>query len=295
MLEKNINLLYNRINECFVFIFRRSEMNKKYLALAVMGLATLYGSQALAAGKGGVAAVVNGKNVTVDAVKMAYDANPSVKQKASFDEFYEKTLDIFVDGEIVYQAAMAANIEQDKNYQAQLKSLKEELARKVYLEKEINAKVDDAAVKKLYEDYKKTFKGEKEVKAKHILVKDEAKAKEVIAKLDKKGNFEKLAKEYSKEPAELGYFTKEMMVPEFANAAFDLKKGQYSKTPVKTQFGYHVILVEDIRDAKPQEFDKIKNQLKGMLGQKAMGDIIKSLQQKATVVKYDVSGKEIVD
>ena len=161
------------------------------------------------------------------------------------------------------------------------------------MEKKVKAKVDDAAVKKLYEDYKNTFKGEKEVKAKHILVKNEATAKEVIAKYQKEGGFDKLAKEYSKEPADLGYFTKEMMVPEFANAAFSLKKGQYTKTPVKTQFGYHVILVEDIRDAKPQPLDKIENQLKAMLAQKTMGDIIKDLQKNASVVKYDAEGNEI--
>jgi len=188
---------------------------------------------------------------------------------------------------------MASNVEDDKDYQMQLKSLKEELARKIYLEKQVDKLVDDKAVEKLYKDYKASFKGEKEVKAKHILVKNEATAKEVINKLNRKGNFDKLAKEYSKEPAELGYFTKDLMVPEFAEAAFDLKKGEYTKSPVKTQFGYHVILVEDIRDAKPQPFDEVKPQLKSMLSQKAMADVIKGLQQRAKVVKYDMAGNEL--
>ena len=268
-------------------------MNKKYLAYVVMGLATLQVANALAAGKDGVAAVVNGKNINVADIKVAYDANPAVKEKTSFDDFYAKTLDIFVDGEIVYQAATKEKIEDTPEYKQQLKGLKEELARKIYLEKQVRAKVDDKAVKKLYDDYKNTFKGEKEVKAKHILVKNEATAKEVIAKFQKEGGFDKLAKEYSKEPAELGYFTKDMMVPEFAEAAFSLKKGQYTKTPVKTQFGYHVILVEDIRDAKPQPLERIEPQLKAMLAQKTMGDIIKSLQSSATVVKYDAEGNKI--
>ena len=248
-----------------------------------------------AAGKDGVAAVVNGKDIKVADIKIAYDANPKVKEKTSFDEFYGKTLDIFVDGEIVYQEAVKANVEKDEDYKKQLKALKEELARKVYLEKEVRKQVNDEAVKKLYQDYKNTFNGEKEVKAKHILVKDETTAKEVIAKFQKNGNFEKLAKEYSKEPADLGYFTKEMMVPEFGDAAFKLKKGEYTKSPVKTQFGYHVILVEDVREAKPQSLDKIEPQLKAMLAQKTMGDIIKGLQNKAKVVKYDVDGKVIAD
>ena len=268
-------------------------MNKRLLAMLMMSTALLASTNTFAAGKNGVAAVVNGKEIKVADIKVAYEANPAVKEKTSFDEFYGKTLDIFVDGEIVYQEAAKAGIENDADYKKQLKALKEELARKVYLEKEVRKRVNDEAVKKLYQDYKNTFNGEKEVKAKHILVKDEATAKEVIAKFQKNGEFEKLAKEYSKEPADLGYFTKEMMVPEFGDAAFKLKKGEYTKTPVKTQFGYHVILVEDVREAKPQPLDKIENQLKAMLAQKSMGDIIKGLQDKATVVKYDAEGNTV--
>lgn len=268
-------------------------MNKKYAALAVMGLMVLQAGSSFAAGKDGIAATVNGKTIKVEDIKTAYEQNPMVKKKTSFNDFYDKTLDIFVDGEVVYQAAVADKITETPEYTRQLKALKEELARKIYLEKQVRAKVNDAAVRKLYNDYKNTFKGEKEIKAKHILVDSKSKAEEVIAKLQKEGQFDKLAKEYSKEPADLGYFTKEMMVPEFSEAAFKLKKGQYTKTPVKTKFGYHVIMVEDIRDAKPQPLNRIEPQLKNMLAQKTMGDIVKGLQDKAEIVKYDTDGKVI--
>jgi peptidyl-prolyl cis-trans isomerase C len=270
-------------------------MSNKFLASLMFSTVLMASATSFAAGNNGIAAVVNGKNIKVDDIKVAYEANPALKEKTSFEDFYGKTLNIFVDGEIVYQEAVKVNVENDADYQKQLKALKEELARKIYLEKEVRKQVTDEAVKKLYQDYKNTFNGEKEVKAKHILVKDEATAKEVIAKFQKNGDFEKLAKEYSKEPADLGYFTKQMMVPEFGDAAFKLKKGEYTKTPVKTQFGYHVILVEDVREAKPQALEKIEPQLKGMLAQKAMGDIIKGLKGKAEVVKYDVEGKVIND
>lgn len=268
-------------------------MNKKYAALAVMGMMFIQTGSSFAAGKDGIAATVNGKNIKVEEIKTAYEQNPTVKKKTSFNDFYAKTLDIFVDGEVVYQAAVADKVTETPEYTKQLKALKEELARKIYLEKQVRAQVTDSAVRKLYNDYKNTFKGEKEIKAKHILVDSKEKAEEVIAKLKNEGQFDKLAKEYSKEPAELGYFTKEMMVPEFSEAAFKLKKGQYTKTPVKTQFGYHVILVEDIRTATPQPLNKIEPQLKNMLAQKTMGDIVKGLQDKAEIVKYDVNGKVI--
>ena len=268
-------------------------MNPKYAALALTGVLMLAAAQAKAEGKDGVAAVVNGKNITVAEIKDAYNMNPAIKAKVPFNEFYEKTLDVFVDGELVYQAAVADKVTETPEYQKQLKAAKEELARKVYLEKKVDKMVSDDQLKKVYADYKKSFKAEKEVKAKHILVDSEAKANEVIGKLNKGGNFDKLAKEYSKEPADLGYFPKEAMVPEFANAAFALKKGQYTKAPVKTQFGYHVIKVEDIRDAKPQPYEKIKPQLKGMVAQGAMGKVFEDINKNAKVTKYDLKGKAI--
>ena len=268
-------------------------MNKKYAALALTGALLFSAAQANAEGKDGVAATVNGKNITVAEIRDAYNMNPGIKAKVPFDEFYEKTLDVFVDGELVYQAAVADKVTESAEYKKQLKNMKEELARKVYLEQKVDKMVGDEQLKQVYADYKKSFKAEKEVKAKHILVDNEAKAKEVIAKLNKGGNFDKLAKEYSKEPADLGYFPKGAMVPEFADAAFALKKGQYSKTPVKTQFGYHIIKVEDIRDAKPLSYEQIKPQLKSMMAQGAMGKIFQDINKDAKVTRYDLKGKEI--
>lgn len=267
-------------------------MNKKYLALALMGV-VIAAADARAEGKNGVAAVVNGKDVTVASMRDAYNSNPAIKNKASFDEFYKKTLDVFVDGELVYQAAVKENIQDTPEYKTQLKLAEQELARKIYLEKKVASQVSDAEVKKLYQEYKTKFKSEKEVKAKHILVDSEAKAKEVIAKLKKGGNFDKLAKEYSKEPADLGYFSKKVMVPEFSEAAFAMKKGEYSKTPVKTQFGYHVIKVEDVRDSKPAGLKEVEPQLKAMVTQASLAKTFQELGKNAKVTKYDLKGNVI--
>lgn len=267
-------------------------MNKKYLVLALTGM-VVFASNAQAEGKNGVAAIVNGKDIKVSDMRAAYNSNPAIKNKASFDEFYKKTLDVFVDGELVYQAAVEEKIMDTPEYKTQLKLAQQELARKLYLEKKVASQVNDAEVKKLYQEYKTKFQSEKEVKAKHILVDSEAKAKEVIGKLNKGGSFDKLAKEYSKEPAELGWFTKKVMVPEFAEAAFDLKKGAYSKTPVKTQFGYHVIMVEDVRDSKPAALKDAEPQLKAMVTQAALAKTFQSLGKDAKITKYDIKGNVI--
>ncbi len=247
-----------------------------------------------AEGNNGVAAKVNGETIYVNDLKQSYADHPQIKDRVSFDEFYGKTLDVFVNSKLVYQAAQAAKIEETPEYQRQLVTAKEDLARKLYLEKKVDEKVNDEAVKKLYDDYTSKFESQKEVSAKHILVDSEDKAKEVIAKLNKGAKFEDLAKEYSLDSAvDLGYFTKDMMVPEFSDVAFNMKKGEYSKTPVKTEFGYHVILVDDARASKPLELKEIEPQLKNMISQQAVAEIFEGLRKDAKVERFSLDGKVI--
>ena len=127
-----------------------------------------------------------------------------------------------------------------------------------------------------------------------FLVDDEAQAKEVIEQLDGgKASFDELAQKYSKDQPDLGYFTAEMMVPEFSNAAFAMEKDTYSKEPVKTEFGFHVIYVEDVRDSKPLELDAVKEQIKANLSQQAVAEIIKELNDRSQIEKFDLNGKKI--
>ncbi len=241
----------------------------------------------------GVAAKINGEVVYINDLKQSYADHPQIKERVPFEEFYAKTLDVFVNSKLVYQAAQKAKIEETPEYQRQLVTAKEDLARKLYLEKMVDEKVNDVAVKKLYDEYVSKFESQKEIKAKHILVDSEAKAKEVIGKLNQGEDFVKLAKEYSKDQVDLGYFTKEMMVPEFSNAAFNMNKGKYSKTPVKTEFGYHVILVEDIRASKPLELKDVEPQLKNMVTQQVIAQIFDDLRNSAKVEKYTLEGELI--
>lgn len=268
-------------------------MQKKYLALAALSIMLLNPLQASAEGKDGVAAVVNGQKITVAEIREAYDSNPALKSKIPFKDFYDKAIDVYVNGSLLYQAAVKDNVPASPEYKKQLKLAQEELTRKIYLEKAVDKMITKDDINKVYNDYKARFKPETEIKAKHILVPTEAQAKEVIAKLNKGGNFDKLAKENSKDKAELGYFTKEVMVPEFADAAFKMKKGTYSKTPVKTQFGYHVIMVEDIRDSKPMPLKELEPQIKAKLTNDAIAKVFQDVSKGSKVEKYGLDGKVI--
>jgi len=273
-------------------------MQKKYLfavvAVVVVLVAGAFTYKVYAEKNNGVAAVVNGEKITVAEMKDAYEKNPQIKAQASFEDFYTQALDIMVNSKLALQAATKANIQATPEYQKQLAELQDEIARQVYIEKQVIAKVTDEKVKEVYDEYLANFKPEKEIKAKHILVEDEATAKDIINQLNKKkASFDDLANKYSKDQADLGYFTADVMVPEFSEAAMKMDVNTYSKEPVKTQFGYHVILVEDIRDTKPQPLEAIENQIKMSLSQQAVAEIVKELNDNAKIEKFDLQGKKI--
>lgn len=275
-------------------------MQKKYIfataAIVVVLVAGAFTYKVWAEKNNGVAAVVNGETITVAEMKEAYEKNPQIKAQASFEEFYAQALDIMVNSKLALQAATKANIQATPEYQAQLAELQDEVARQVYLEKQVESKVTDEKVKEVYDEYVSKFKPEKEVKAKHILVEEEGLAKDIIAKLnDKKASFDDLAKQYSKDQPELGYFTADVMVPEFSEAAMKMEKNTFSKEPVKTQYGYHVIFVEDIRETEPQPFEAIEDQIKISLSQQAVAEIVKELNDNAKIEKFDLKGKKIED
>lgn len=275
-------------------------MKKKYVfaatAAVVVLLAGAFTYKVYAERNNGIAAVVNGEQITVAEIKEAYAETPQIKTQVSFEEFYNRALEVMINSKLALQAATAANVQASAEYQKELAVMQDDLARKVYIDQQLTKKVTDEEVKKVYDEYVANFKSEKEVKAKHILVDTEDLAKEIIEKLNKKSaKFDDLAKQYSKDQADLGYFTAEAMVPEFSEAAFAMKKGTFSQKPVKTEFGYHVILVEDIRDSKPLAFEAVAEQIKGNLSQQAVGQIVAELHQNAQIEKFDLKGKKIVD
>lgn len=272
-------------------------MQKKYIvsiaAVLVIIAAGALTYKVYAEKNNGVAAVVNGEQITVAELKETYEANPQIMAQVPFEEFYERALDIVVNAKLALQAATRANIQATPEYQKELALMQDDLARKVYIDQQVNAKVNDAEIKKFYDNYVASFKSAKEIKAKHILVETKELAEEIIGKLDKNAKFDDLAKEYSKDQSDLGYFTADMMLPEFSEAAFALEKGQYSKEPVQTQYGYHVILVEDIRDSQPLPLADVEEQIKNTLAQQAVENIVADLRNNAQIDKYDLAGKKI--
>lgn len=188
---------------------------------------------------------------------------------------------------LIDKEVASANIESSKDYQARLTQLKIELARQLFLDKYVQDHTTDNMIQAEYDKYKLSLSGKDEVKVRHILVDSEAKAKEVKQALAKKGaRFEDVAKEYSLDESaktnggELGYIAQGQMVPEFDKQAFSMKVGDISE-PVQTQFGWHIINVEDKRPAKVGSFEDVKPALQNRLKRAVMDQLLADLSKKS--------------
>ena len=156
---------------------------------------------------------------------------------------------------------------------------------------DVKQRMTDDALRKVYDEAIKQTPNEQEVHARHILVATEGEAKDIEAQLKKGTDFASLAKEKSKDPGaaeggDLGWFTKDQMVPEFAEAAFKLDKGQISD-PIKTQFGWHVVKVEDKRVKPTPTYDQVKGQLENYVARRAQAELVDNLRKSATIERLD--------
>lgn len=231
-----------------------------------------------------VYATVNGQNITGKDLEEVVKTLPPQIQQAPANNILPLLVNQLANDRLVDEIAAKENLADDAKVKERIAAVQKQLVRERFVEKKLEGKVTDAALRKKYEEMLAANPPQQEVHARHILVKDEAKAKELIEQLNKGADFAKLAKENSIDPSkdnggDLGYFVKSMMVPEFGDAAFALKKGEYTKTPVKTQFGYHVILVEDNRMQEKPKFDQVKEQVRAQLNQDLIRQMIDELRQ----------------
>jgi peptidyl-prolyl cis-trans isomerase C len=198
---------------------------------------------------------------------------------------------------LVAKAAEDKKLAEDPGFKRRLAYLRNKLLMETMLHAEAKTAVTDAAMHKVYDEAAKQIGGEKEIRARHILVESEDEAKAILAELKKGTDFAELARLKSKDPGaaaeggDLGYFSKDQMVAEFSDAATKLDKGQLSD-PVKTQFGWHVIRVEDKRDRPVPPFDQVKEQIENYVVRRAQAEVISKLRQGAKVERIDARGAE---
>lgn len=214
-----------------------------------------------------VLAVVNGKEITEQQVELFLQSlAPQVAAQFSDKEGKTKLLEELINQELFYLDAVDNKLENEEDFVKEFNHVKENLLKQYAVAKILNGiTATEEEIKDYYEKYKDMFKKPESVKASHILVNDEEQALNIISEINKGLTFAEAAKEYSTCPSkanggDLGYFTKGKMVPEFESAAFSMDKDEISQ-PVKTQFGYHIILVTDKKEASESNLDEIRDEL----------------------------------
>jgi len=265
--------------------------NRRVLAGAVV-LALIASPLAVSAQQDGspgdlVVARVDGEEIRhSDVMEMARALPP--QYKAQLTQIYPLLVQRLVDFKLAGKAGRAAGLADDEAVRARVAEAEAQAIREVYLEQKVLARITDDALQAKYQDYLANNPPAIEHRARHILVTSEAAAREVIAKLDEGADFAELAKESSTGPSgaqggDLGYFTADQMVPEFSEAAAKLDPGQYTKDPVQTQFGWHVIKVEDRRTTEPSGFEEVEPRLREEMAREAAAAIFKELRDGATI------------
>jgi len=243
-----------------------------------------------------VLAKVNGAEIRQSDVALAEEElGPSLAQMDPATK-KENVLAFLIDMKIVAKAAEDKKIEDRPDFKARLSFTRNRLLMDNLLASEGKAATTDQAMKKVYDEAAKQIEGEQEVHARHILVETEDEAKAIEAELKKGADFAELAKKKSKDPGaadggDLGFFTKDQMVPEFSAVAFTLEPGKISD-PVKSQFGWHVIKVEEKRNRKAPDFDQVKAQIETYVTRKAQAEYVAKLREGAKVERVDQASNE---
>jgi peptidyl-prolyl cis-trans isomerase C len=245
-----------------------------------------------------VVARVNGAALHLFDVELAQKSLPPQMQKVPLAQIYTALLDRMIDGMLIVDAARKEHLDQSPQVQQRLKLLEDRLIQQAYIEELLKSAQSDDKLRAGYQKLIQQKPAQDEVHARHILVKTEAEANSIIDQLNKGADFATLAKKYSTDPGaasggDLGYFTRNDMVPAFAAAAFALKPGQYTKTPVKTEFGWHVILVLDRRTKPPPSFDEARQQLSRDLARDVVEAKVKELRSEAKVEAFGLDGKPL--
>lgn len=208
---------------------------------------------------------------------------------------YEQVLEEFSKNELIYGAAVKQGLDKDPAVLDQIESIRKRIIASEYNKRLVDQKVTEAAMKKSYDTDYANKPGPEKVRARHILVSTEDKAKEMITRISKGEDFATLAKEHStcgskSNGGDLDYFTRDQMVKPFADAAFALEVGKVTPQPIKTQFGWHVIKLEDKPASTTLPYDQVQSKIKRQLSQEAVDAEAKRLSAETPVKKFKLDG-----
>ena len=235
-----------------------------------------------------VVATVNGNAIMESDISGFYNTLPPQYKQVPYAQIRGQLVERMVEQTLVADAARKQGLHEDPDVKQRIKAIQRSLLNEAYLSRIMKTELTEAKVRDAYQKSIALQPKREEVRARHILVKTKAEADSVIAQLKKGADFAKLAQEKSTGPSgknggDLGFFADGQMVPPFSKAAFALEKGQVTDTPVKTQFGYHVIKVEDRRVAGQANYEQASAKIRAEMQDKIFEKIMSGLRAKAKI------------
>ena len=243
-----------------------------------------------------IVAKVNDHAIRQSDVKAAAETLPESARGMPGPVLLPMLLDQVIDGQALLISARKSGLDKDPAVSRQMTDASDRALQSALIGREVGPTLTEAAVRARYDRDIASKPGEEEVHARHILVAEEAEAKKIIAELKKSGDFAALAKKYSTDPSgaaqggDLGFFRQGEMVPEFATAAFAMKPGETTLVPVHTQFGWHVIKLEERRTAPPASFEQSRDELRQKLIQEGVTAVIARARAGVKVEKFNMDG-----
>lgn len=246
-----------------------------------------------------VVARVNGQVVHRSDLELQLRNAPPQVQQQPLDKIYPALINNIVNAELLEQASKKAKIDQNPRVKQEIAAAQTQILVNAYVATLARSQITEAKLRQAYDQYAKEAPQTEEVHARHILVPSEQEAKDIIDQLKKGADFATLAKEKTTDPSgksnggDLGYFTKQDMVPEFANAAFAMKPGDFSQTPVHTQFGWHVIKVEDRRPGKAAPYEQAAPAIQDQMVQQIVAQKLQELRGQAKIEVFGPDGKAL--
>jgi len=238
-----------------------------------------------------VLATVNGEDILESEVRATQQGLPQQYRQLPFDMLKADLLTREINQRLLMDAGSEAGLADDEEVKAQIAALERRLIAETYLDRALSDAITDDAIEAKYEEFIKTNEPEPQVHARHILLESEEDAKAIIAELDDGADFAELAKEKSTGPSgpnggDLGFFNRADMVAPFAEAAFSMEPGTYSSEPVQTQFGWHVIKVEEKKEGTQPSLDEVRQQLMAEISRDAFNALVEDLRSDAEIVNY---------
>ena len=247
-----------------------------------------------------IAAQVNDHIISAKDVLMALEKLPSKIKEQPLPSLYPNIVNELINQHLIAQQAYKENLDKNKKVLSEINKSKEQIMAKYWLNSYLSQQLDKKNIKNFYNNYLKSFKSSKEYNASHILVKEEKEALNIIKKLNNKSLFSDLAKEFSVGPSgktggKLGWFSSGQMVKEFEKATFILNKGQITKEPVKTKFGFHIIKLNEVRISQPKNFTEIEPEIINMIKKKSLVNLEKEIKknQKIIINKFEDVAKKV--